>query len=148
MYIEVLSAAEAKLKVPKVKHIAISIATSENISLPKNDNRIAELFLLFDDVDTNKYSDAELMSLYSQHKVQLFTNEMAKEVLKFVISHPCGVLLVNCEAGISRSAGVAAAIGKVFNGDDTFVFNSRKYMPNMLVYSKIIMQADRMGLLK
>ena len=148
MYIEVLSAAEAKLKMPKVKHIAISIGTEENIRLPNNDCRIAELFLLFDDVDTNKYSDAELMSLYSQHKVHLFTNEMAKKVLEFVISHPCGVLLVNCEAGISRSAGVAAAIGKAFNGDDTFVFNSGKYMPNMLVYSKIIMQADRMGLLK
>ena len=138
MYVEVLSAAEAKLKVPKVKHMAISIGTSENISLPKNDNRIAELFLLFDDVDTNEYSD----------KVNLFTNEMAKKILGFVIGNPCGVILVNCEAGISRSAGVAAAIGKVFNGDDTFVFNSSRYVPNMLVYSKILMQADSMGLLK
>lgn len=148
MYIEVLSAAEAKLKMPKVKHIAISIGTEENISLPKNDYRIAELFLLFDDVDTNKYSDAELMSLYSRHKVHLFTNEMAKKVLEFVMYNPCGVLLVNCEAGVSRSAGVAAAVGKVFNRDDTFVFNSGRYMPNMLVYSKIIMQANYMGLLK
>lgn len=146
MYIEVLSAAEAKLKMPKVKHIAISIGTEENIRLPNNDCRIAELFLLFDDVDTNKYSDAELMSLYGQHNVHLFTNEMAKKVLEFVMYNPCGVLLVNCEAGVSRSAGVAAAIGKVFNGDDTFVFNSGRYMPNMLVYSKIIMQANLMGL--
>ena len=148
MYIEVLSAAEAKLKVPKVKHIAISIGTSENIELPKNDNRIAELFLLFDDFDTNEYSDTELTELYSRHKVHLFNDEMAKSVLEFVISHPCGVLLVNCEAGISRSAGVAAAIGKVFNRDDTFVFNSGRYVPNMLVYSKILRQANLMELLK
>ena len=145
MYIEVLSAAEAKLKSPKVKHMAISIGTSENIELPKNDNRIAELFLLFDDFDTNKYE--KRFQEVPQH-YNLFTDKMAKEILGFVISHPCGVLLVNCEAGISRSAGVAAAIGKVFNGDDTFVFNSGRYMPNMLVYSKILMQADFMGLLK
>lgn len=46
MYIEVLSAAEAKLKRPKVKHIAISIGTEDNISLPKNDCRADRMGLL------------------------------------------------------------------------------------------------------
>lgn len=44
------------------------------------------------------------------------------------------LIIVHCEAGVSRSAGVAAAIGKYLNNDDTFIFKNRRYVPNMNCY--------------
>lgn len=43
-------------------------------------------------------------------------------------------LIVHCGAGISRSAGVAAAIGKFLFNDDFFIFNSPKFCPNRNCY--------------
>lgn len=44
-------------------------------------------------------------------------------------------LYVNCEAGQSRSAGVAAAISKVLFDDDEIFFRTKH--PNMLCYRKV-----------
>lgn len=47
-------------------------------------------------------------------------------------------IIVHCEAGVSRSAGVAAAIMKyIYNNDET-IFNSYRYCPNMLCYRKVL----------
>ncbi len=48
-------------------------------------------------------------------------------------------IIVHCEAGISRSAGVAAALMKVLNGDDMAVFRSKLYCPNMTCYRKVLL---------
>lgn len=48
------------------------------------------------------------------------------------------LIVVHCAAGVSRSAGVAAAIGKALNNDDTFVFNNPKYVPNRNCYRKTL----------
>ena len=45
-------------------------------------------------------------------------------------------LYVNCAAGISRSAGVAAAISKFYTGDDEFFYKT--YVPNRYVYMKVL----------
>lgn len=47
-------------------------------------------------------------------------------------------LIVHCGAGRSRSAGVAAAIMKFYCHDDTSIFNSTKYNPNMRCYRKVL----------
>jgi predicted protein tyrosine phosphatase len=47
-------------------------------------------------------------------------------------------LIVHCEAGISRSAGVAAAISKAMLGTDGIFFDSRAYNPNMTCYSYVL----------
>ena len=47
-------------------------------------------------------------------------------------------LIVHCEAGVSRSAGVAAAIMKALTGDDKEVFNNPRYVPNMTCYRAVI----------
>ena len=52
-------------------------------------------------------------------------------------------VVVNCEAGISRSSGTAAAIAKFFLGDDMYYFNSGLYNPNMLVYSKVLQKLHK-----
>lgn len=42
------------------------------------------------------------------------------------------------EAGVSRSAGVAAAIGKYLNGDDMFIFGAPRFSPNITCYRKVL----------
>ena len=43
-------------------------------------------------------------------------------------------ILVHCDAGISRSAGVAASTMKYITGDDWPIWNSSLYFPNMRCY--------------
>ena len=140
--IRILSAAQAETEVVSYRHVSISIGTNENIRLPENNLRKAELFLLFDDIDINRYSKylTELPKHY-----QLFTNEQAREILEFTQKYSYDIV-VNCEAGISRSSGVAAALGKIYNNDDNFVFNNTKYTPNMFVYSKLLIVSSYTGL--
>ena len=45
-------------------------------------------------------------------------------------------LYVNCAAGISRSAGIAAAISKFYTGDDDRFYKA--YVPNRCVYMKVL----------
>lgn len=47
-------------------------------------------------------------------------------------------MICQCEAGISRSAGVAAALSNIYNGSDAWVFQDPRYHPNMLVYRTIL----------
>jgi len=53
-------------------------------------------------------------------------------------------IIVQCDAGRSRSAGVAAAIKKYFDGDDTQFFDDPYYRPNMLCYRKTLEMLQRM----
>jgi predicted protein tyrosine phosphatase len=46
------------------------------------------------------------------------------------------ILIVHCEAGISRSAGVAAAISKFFMNSDDYYF--RTFLPNRWCYRKVL----------
>jgi protein-tyrosine phosphatase len=67
----------------------------------------------------------------------LFTDDQAKQIVEFVKGNSdTATILVNCEAGVSRSAAVAAALAKFFNGDDTLMF--KKSCPNMFVFRKML----------
>lgn len=46
-------------------------------------------------------------------------------------------IIVHCDAGQSRSAGVAAAILKVMTGNDEQIFSCPMYTPNMLCYRTV-----------
>jgi len=48
----------------------------------------------------------------------------------------CEHIICQCPAGLSRSAGMAAALAKYFNGDDTRYF--KEYLPNMRVYRMVL----------
>lgn len=52
------------------------------------------------------------------------------------------LLIVQCEAGISRSAGVAAGVLKYLNGDDSPISDHNLYMPNPhvveMVYNELV----------
>jgi len=90
--------------------------------------------------DIDGRNDRTLECLPEKYRNGLFTDEHAKEVLTFVdnIKNDIDTLVCHCDAGISRSAGVAAAISLIFMGSDSRIFNSKKYIPNMFVYRKIL----------
>ena len=46
------------------------------------------------------------------------------------------MVICQCDAGISRSSGMAAAIAKAFNGEDNWLFEH--YIPNRTVYRKVL----------
>ncbi len=70
--------------------------------------------------------------------IKLFTEFDAKLILEFVklYEEKVDLIAINCEVGISRSAGVAGALSLIYNGSDQYYFD--KYMPNMFVYRKIL----------
>jgi predicted protein tyrosine phosphatase len=65
---------------------------------------------------------------------RLFNREMAEEIASFVRRHLAegtSLIVVNCDAGVSRSAGVAAALSLHYNGDDSTF--RREFSPNAWV---------------
>ena len=47
-------------------------------------------------------------------------------------------IIVHCGAGVSRSAGVAAALSLLVNGDDSNIFDDGRYSPNMHCYRSVL----------
>lgn len=68
----------------------------------------------------------------------LMSDEAAMRVARFVKEHTNERLIIHCDAGISRSAGVAAAISKHCIGYDDEYFYSCRYRPNMWCYRKTL----------
>ena len=68
----------------------------------------------------------------------LMKDEDAEAVVQFVGRHSDADLIVHCDAGISRSAGVAGGIMKYIFGDDSPVFDSGYHRPNMWCYRKTL----------
>lgn len=66
--------------------------------------------------------------------------EQAEEIANFVEEHKNKVkqIIVHCEGGVSRSSGVAAAIQKYITGDDSKIFDSFRYRPNILCYRRVL----------
>ena len=65
-------------------------------------------------------------------------NDDAQKVCDFVKANDNVDIIVHCDAGISRSAGVAAAIMKYLTGSDMEIFKNGKYQPNMWCYRKVL----------
>ena len=68
----------------------------------------------------------------------LFDEGMAQQILDFIDSFKdkFDMIVVHCEAGISRSAGVASALSLILNKTDQYYFDH--YCPNMRVYRYIL----------
>lgn len=104
--------------------IWISIRDRNDSSVPSLPSGcIKSLYLDFDDSDDNN----------------LMTYHQAMSVAKFYADFGhCNNLLINCEAGISRSSAVAAAILKYVSNDDSQVFNNAYFKPNRYVYRNVL----------
>lgn len=69
----------------------------------------------------------------------LMSDEGAEKIADFVEKNKQYLIIVHCDAGISRSSAVAAAILLHYTGDDSAIFdNERAYCPNMWVYFKVL----------
>lgn len=114
----------------KEKHIVISItsAADEEIVLPHNISRVSQMFLKFDDVQ-----DIDSRFIY-------FDRSMAHNILQFVEKYinQISLIVVQCQAGISRSVAIASALSKIINFSDDAIFTSG--IPNMFVYTTLLDQ--------
>jgi len=130
MKIKVLSREQFEEFTSDEKYIVISITDPNSEEVESQHDYFAMLSLSFYDLD----KDTEVFP-YSRF---MFKDDDAHQILDFVKSfrYLVDLCVVHCEAGISRSAGVAGALAKIFNEDDKYYFDH--YLPNMLVYSKIL----------
>lgn len=111
------------------RHLIISITDSGDADIKLQKNCVDILRLNFHDIDS------ELLNY------QVFNEEFACKILNFVFNNIDNVdlILVHCEAGISRSAGVACSLCSILNGNDLEMV--KKYpLYNRKVYNTILKQ--------
>lgn len=107
-------------------YVLISISCpNDPADIPDNQHCKEILRLEFDDLDTP----------LSWAKCKLFQKEQAVKILDFFNKYriSCPLLVVHCDAGISRSPAVAAALTKIQGHGDSEYFSH--YIPNRRVYS-------------
>lgn len=88
----------------------------------------AKKHFFFDDVDREESGYTPI------------NEETARDIAKFARYwyDKVDCLVVHCNAGVSRSAGCAAAILKYFTGSDMQIFDDASKHPNMLVYRRVL----------
>lgn len=113
---------------------SVVVISIHDVNMPNARIRVGKclrdvLFLGFDDVGGSFFHGTTPMSA-----------EQAKQVAEFVLKWKDKVdgILVNCEAGISRSSGTCAAIMKYLTGDDSRIFESSMFCPNMTCYRLVL----------
>ena len=98
----------------KEKHVVISITSAEDeeITIPFNTHRVSQLYLKFDDVQ-----DIDSRYIY-------FDRSMANQILEFVEKYinSVSLIIVQCQAGLSRSVAIAAALSKIINYTDDNIY--------------------------
>ena len=125
----------------KQKHsktsIIISIKSSwdkiwPDLSATDKNNVKHILFLSFDDIE------------YEDNPKFAMTEDDGKQVANFINKYYDEVddIIIHCDGGISRSAGVAAAIMRVKEGDDFPVFDNSRKHPNMTCYFRTLKGFD------
>lgn len=133
MKFQVLGRASVREVVPDLPHVLVSITDVGNPEAELSDApmRLATLRLQFHDADRDGAG------------YTLLSEEDARNIVRFVRAHREQIQLVvcQCEAGISRSAGCAAALSKWLNGDDEAFF--RLFHPNRWVYRRVLEAAMR-----
>ncbi len=125
----------------KTDSVIISISTpnvdySDCIIEANKENRVIDILPIeFMDADSPGNDD-----VYGNPTTidDLMSDEDAKKIVEFVKKYKDKRILVHCDAGISRSSAVAAAILKHYTGDDSMIFDSRWYNPNRWVYRKVL----------
>lgn len=140
--IKVMSAAAIQEYTCDVPHAIISIRSPlmERVVLPDNDKRIGTIMMKFHDVVGSEDKEDLGRKMLENWGVapHSFNERMARAIREFVEKHAdkIDILYCQCEAGISRSAGIAAAVSKHMTGNDEFFY--KNYHPNTLVYRLLL----------
>ena len=110
--------------------VVISITDPNSEKVKIKNKPIDILFLQFYDLD----KDTAIFP-YSRF---IFNTNQAEQILNFIEEYKdkVNLIVVHCEAGISRSAGVAGALSLIYNGSDEYYF--KHYLPNIFVYRTIL----------
>jgi predicted protein tyrosine phosphatase len=132
---------DANCDVPYI-WVSITDPDSKPVEMVEHPNFRAVLHLQFHDVEKEgiwfgtKKNGRELLAMQDEH---------AKQILDFVDEWKDKVKLigVNCEAGICRSSGTAAALSLILLGHDSGIGDDKRYLPNGWVKSKILREARR-----
>jgi predicted protein tyrosine phosphatase len=127
MIIEVMNRSKAKAESYRQEAIPTAIISITDVDAPINVFNHPKwlkgiLRLQFDDVEGQRQNH--------------MTNQNARDIKQFIeqIKSQVERVIVHCEAGISRSSGVAAAIMKYIDGDDMLIFKNGRFCPNMHCY--------------
>ncbi len=122
-----------------VPHVIISITSgSEDVARFRvNEHCRGILRISFPDADAASENSPE---------ADLFSPHHARQVWDFVLRHRDAVqrIVIHCDAGISRSPAVGAALARTFGTDDSEFFTG-KYRPNMRVYRLLRESAPSTG---
>ena len=99
-------------------------------------------------VDLLQLAFADIEFNYPGEDRIVFSEDQATQILDFVEKNwdRVNLLMVHCQAGISRSAGTAAAIAKI-KYDNDMAYYKPPFIPNKLVYRKILNVAHERGLI-
>jgi predicted protein tyrosine phosphatase len=131
----VLNRESASVSHPKVRSILISITDPDEplLDIQHPEAYLGVLRLSFHDVE-------RILDGYPE--VIPFTENDAESIINFIDNYKNDIelVVVHCEAGISRSAGVAAALSLILNNDCGFFHEY--YYPNTLVKSIILRKAN------
>lgn len=124
-------------------HVLISFRSPESrmAEIKPNEQMLDVLFMEFHDTDRDHSVDAFDIKLIA------ITREQGQEIKDFVEAWKGKVeaIVCQCEAGISRSSGAAAAIAVCLDGSgaDQEIFDNPEYQPNMKVYRTVMNAFDQ-----
>ena len=100
------------------------------------ENRVRDILeLSFFDADEPDGLDVNNVAVANS---DLMSYEDAEKIADFVERSKQDLIIVHCDAGISRSTAVAAAILRHYTGNDDKIFDNDSYSPNIWVYSKVL----------
>lgn len=113
--------------------ISISTPGDEKAEFDSNNETIKDILYL--ELYDISYNSQEIFKGYEP-----MSDEDAIKIKDFVLKWKDKVdtLWVHCDAGISRSAGVAAGILESLGEDNSYIFDSKMYFPNLLCYRKTL----------
>lgn len=130
MNILILNKYQAEKFEPTEKTVMISITDPEidKPNIKHLDKFMDILYLKFSDIDDNVAFGCVQMN-----------DEQALKILRFVQQYYLQIdtLVIHCMAGISRSAGVAAALSDILGIGSKSIFNG-PYIPNRYIYRKLL----------
>jgi len=106
-------------------YIIISINDTGHSTVIYNNKHILNtLKLWFDDID-KPIPKSNLMVAQDAVKIREFIDTYKDKVNN---------IIVHCTAGISRSGAVGCCLARYLNGDDEYLLDTGRYMPNKHVY--------------
>ena len=122
-----------KLDLPHV-NISVSSPSTSSIQLSPSSFRRDVLFLQFHDID-GPIKNLDAIA---------FSKKQAQQIIYFFRHwrHTVDTFVINCEAGISRSAAIGAALCRLSGEDDSSFF--KQYLPNSYVYRTILEESEKM----